>query len=110
MFSSPLLPLCAIIGVRGDKVYKETKIVIGPKNGDVALYIEHSIKDNQIILAKNGVEETNLVEATNLWDMEHAKAMLKTLQNNRDEFYEPSWVDTLSIFEVEIEARKKEII
>jgi hypothetical protein len=91
-------------------VYKENKIVIGPKTKDIALYIEHTIKDNQIILAKDGVEETNLVEATNLWDMEHANAVLKTLQNNRDKFYEPGWVDTLYIFEVEIEARKKEIV
>lgn len=91
-------------------MYKETKIVIGPKTNDLALYIEHTIKDNQIILAKNGVWETNLIEATNLWDMKHASAMLKTLQNNRDKFYEPDWVDTLSIFEVEIEGRKKEIV
>lgn len=91
-------------------MYKEIKIVIGPKEGDVALYIEYIIKDNQITLAKDGVEETNLIEATNLWDMVHANAVLKTLQNNRDKFYEPSWVDTLCIFEVEIEARKKEIV
>ena len=91
-------------------MYKETKIVICPKTKDLALYIEHTIRDNKIILAKDGVEETNFVEATNLWDLEHANAVLKTLRNNRDKFYDPSWVDTLYIFEVEIEARKKEIV
>ena len=91
-------------------MYKENKIVIGTKKDNTALYIDYTIKDNKITLAKDGVEETNFVEATNLWDMEHANAVLKTLQNNRDKFYDPNWVDTLYIFEVEIEARKKEII
>lgn len=91
-------------------MYKETKIIIGVKSKDIGLFVEHSIKGNQITLIKDGVEETSLVEATNFWDLEHAKNVLKTLQKNRSKFYDPSWIDTLVIYEVEIKAEKKEII
>jgi len=84
-----------------------TKIVIGLKNGDTALLIDYTVRDNIISLTKDGIEETDLIGATNLWDMEHAKRILKTIQDNREKFYEPEWVDSLCVFEVEVEARKK---
>jgi hypothetical protein len=88
----------------------ERKVVIGPKDTDKYIYIDYSVKDNQITLEKDGVEEVPIFEATNMWDKEHAFRVLEVIKKHRKEFDEPEWVDSLTVYEIETKIIKKEVV